>query len=313
MDETPHARGEALRHFQRARRRAVRDQLAGRMTGKDTRMLPFETIRSELRKQNPMYRGVQEIPTDQIVGSVGRYREFTRKFLPLNDSLQERWVNVDSLASTKGWPPIAAYEIGGAYFVRDGNHRVSVARELNIPSIEAHVWAFPGNVHISPDDKLDDVLIRLGEERFMEQTRLNEWCPDHGIRFTSPGRYTELLAQIHNLRNILAQIDGEPLPYEEAVKAWYEMVYLPTIQVIRDNDLLAGFPGCTEADLFVWLSKYRALLRETYGEYDNLAELARMLADKHKESGLNKITRQIRRWLGSDELPPLADPELDNR
>ncbi len=300
-------RSGAMQRFDSARKKAFLDKMAASLTGRPTEMLPFDAIRSELRQQNPFYRGIQEIPVDLIVGSVGRYREFTRRFLPLSDSLRERWVGVDSLASTTGWPPIDAYLVGGVYFANDGNHRVSVARQLGIPTIEAHVREYPVDVQIGPDDSLDEALIRLGERNFMDKTGLEKMVPDHRIQFTSPGRYRELLAQIHNLRQILSVIDEAEMSFDDAVAAWYEMIYLPTVQIIRDSTLLADFPGRTEADLFVWLSLHRDKLKTVYGDYANLTDLAGILANKYKEGSIDKMARQVRRLLGLDDLPPLAE------
>jgi hypothetical protein len=305
MSGNTYSRHQALRRFEEARRQALLKGVAARLTGRDTRLLPFEAVRSKLRQQNPLYQGLQEVPVNSILGSAGRYREFTRQFLPLNDNLRERWVSVDSLAKSAGWPPISVYQVGDAYFVEDGNHRVSVARQLNNATIEAHVWKFPGDIHIDPEDKLDDVILRLGEHDFLAETRLDEKFPEHTICFTSPGRYSELLAQIYDLRQKLSLIDGEEMSYDDAVVAWYELIYLPTIQIIRDSTLLNDFPGRTEADLFAWLSIHRERLRETYGDYDNLADLAQILADRYKEGSMAKVARRFRRILGSRELPPL--------
>jgi hypothetical protein len=309
MREINMNRSISLERFLQARKKARRDALAARLKGQDAnlQLLPFDVIRSELRQQSPFYRGIQEVPIDQIVGSVGRYNEFTRHFLPLNDSLAERWVGVDTLARAEGWPPVELYKVGNAYFVRDGNHRVSVARQMDTPTIEAHVWEYPDDLEIGPNDTLDDVLIRLGERNFFEKTHLDEMYPDHNLHFTVPGRHTEMLVQIYDLQKKLAVIDGEMMPFEEAVAAWYEMIYLPTIQIIRESGLLKEFPGRTEADLFGWLSKHRDALRKRYGDYESLHDLAAMLVQHYKEGTLDKAARQIRRLLGSNELPPLPE------
>jgi hypothetical protein len=297
----------ARQRFEQARRQAARAKMTARLTGEDIQLLPFEAIRAQLQQQNSHYRGIIEVPLDAIVGSVGRYKAFTRKFLPLTDSLKDRWVAVDALSAHKGWPPIELYQVGNVYFVKDGNHRVSVARQLNLPVIEAHVMAYPVELTIDPTASLDQIFIRLGEQSFMAKTGLAERFPDHNIQFTSPGRYTELMIQIHNLQQILAQIDGEMMAWETAVDAWYEMIYLPTVQIIYDSTLLADFPGRTEADLFVWLAKHRERLEERYGSYENLADLAQHLADEYREAGLPRLTRQVRRMLGVESLPPLED------
>jgi len=310
MSEVVDLNSVALQRFEQARRRAALAQAAARLRGEDIQLLPFEAIRMQLQQQNPFYRGVVEVPLDAIVGSVGRYKTFTRKFLPLTDSVKARWVAVDALAAQQGWPPIEVYQVGNVYFVKDGNHRVSVARQLALESIEAHVLAYPVDVTIDPKENLDQIFIQLGEQNFMATTTLAERYPDHQICFTTPGRYTMLMAQIHGLRQVLAQIDGEMLDWETAVDAWYEMVYLPTVQIIHDSTLLHDFPGRTEADLFVWLAQHRERLEERYGTCKKLAELAQFLADEYREPALPRLTRQVRRLLGVAGEPPNL-PTLD--
>jgi hypothetical protein len=142
----------------------------------------------------------------------------------------------------------------------------------------------------------------------MQQTRLDKLAPDHGIRFTTPGRYTELLAQIEDLQKKLELIDGEPISYDEAVLAWYELLYLPTVQILNEASLLQEFPGRTEADLFVWLSIMRAQLAELYGNDDRLEDLARALAADYGAGRLGKLRRQVGRLLGHEARPRLDEP-----
>ena len=258
---------ESLRRFDQARRSALINTITARLTGQDTHLLSFEEVRRNLRQQNPLYRGVQEVELTAIVGSVGRYKEFTRQYLPMNDALKERWIAVDSLASSMtGWPPIDLYQVGNIYFVKDGNHRVSVARQLKHMTIEAHVWEFPDDIEVGPDDNFNIFFIQLDERDFMKQTNLDVLIPEHGICFTSPGRYSELLAQIEDLQSTLAIIDEHEMADDEAVLAWYEMVYLPAIQIIGESTLLDDFPGRTEADLFVWMSQHRERIEAIYGK-----------------------------------------------
>lgn len=275
--------------------------------------MPFDEIRAYLRQQNPLYQGIQYVPIDQIVGSVGRYKEFTRQFLPLDDSVKERWIGVDVLARSRGWPPIELYQVGDVYFVVDGNHRLSVGRQLDVGSIEAHVWQFPETVSIQANDAVDDVLIRLEEERFLERTSLKENVPNYDIQFTTPRRYAELLAQIFNLQQKLEIIDETAVNLPDAAAAWYEMVYLPTVQIIRESTLLDEFPGRTVSDLFVWLSKHRKGLREEYGASKNLAELAGKLSEIYHENGISKLKRQVRRLFGGSHLPPLDETAVADK
>jgi hypothetical protein len=304
MTEEPFYERQARKHFEQARRRAARDQFSAWLSGSEDGLLPFEAIRAQLKSEDPLYEGVQQIPLSQIVGSVGRYKDFTRHFLPRSDSMQERWIKVESLAAEKGWSPVELYRVGDVYFVKDGNHRVAIANQMGNDTIEAHVWGFLEEMPIAPGDSLGEVLIRLGERDFIAKTGLDISCPQHNIRFTTPGQYTELLAQIHELREKLALIDGQEMPYQEAVVAWYEMVYLPTVQIIRESTLLEQFPGRTEADLFVWLSVHRQELSELYGD-GSLAEWVEILIEQHKVGGLTRFIRKVRGMLGGDERPPL--------
>lgn len=300
---------EATSEFARARRQAEIERLRSWLLGRDSRLLPFDTIRRNLRQQSPLYRGIQQIPVEKIVGSVGRYDEMTREFLPLNDSLKDRWVKMAQLAHTEGWPPIELYKVSDTYFVRDGNHRVSAARQLKFPSIEAHVWEYPDEIEISPKDTLDEVLNRFRERVFLEKTGLKLRYPTFDIRFTTSGRYPELQAQIEELRQKLEMIDEREVAFEEAADFWYELIYLPGTQIIRESGLMEAFPGRTEADLYAWMSLHRERLREQYGDYENLPDLAQSLMSTYREKPSARVSRQMRRLLGSGELPPLAGLE----
>ncbi len=298
----------ALKSFRKARGQAMRSVLQAKLTGRDNRLLPFDVIRDELRLLNPLYRGVQNIRLDDIVGSIGRYDDFTREFMPLKESTKERWVGVEALAySDLGWPPIDVYKVGNVYFIKDGNHRTAVARQMGNIGIEAHVWAFPEEVEIDPDGELDDILIALGRQQFMKRTELDSVVPSNGINFTSAGRYPELIAQIENLRGKLTIIDDIETTFEQAVPLWYELIYMPTIQIIRESALIKQFPGRTEADLFIWLSIHRDQLVGRYGENDSLATLAQKLVDQYAEDTLERVSRQVRNLFGPDELPPLEE------
>lgn len=299
----------ARSEYERARRLARMDRLFGKLRGRESLLLPFDSIRRNLRQQSPLYRGLREVPLDRIIGSVGRYSEMNREFLPLNDALRDRWVKMAELAHTEGWLPIELYQVGNAYFVRDGNHRVSAARQLKFPTIEAHVWEFPDDIEIGAKDSLDEVLNRFREREFLENTGLRYTHPDYDIRFTAGGRYPELQAQIEELRQKLQLIDEREVSYQEAADLWYEMVYLPTIEVIRESGLLQAFPGRTEADLFAWMSLHRDRLREEYGNFDSLSELALRLMATYREKPAARMTRRVRRLLGNDQLPPLAGLE----
>ncbi len=303
------SRIEARNTFDKARRKAVRSEVNSKIRGKTNRLIPFEEIRSELRQQNATYRGVQMIPIDDIVGSVGRYNDFTKEFLPLSDAMAGRWITVQSLTSDVGWPPVELYKVSDAYFVRDGNHRTAIARQMGLATIEAQVWEFDLNVDILSAESADEMIIKIGAENFAARTNINAIDPNHNIRFTAPGRYSELYVQIENLRKTIGRIDGTEISFDDAVPLWYELIYLPTLQIIDDSGLIDQFPGRTEADLFVWLSIHRHQLADRYGDYDNLVDLATELTESYKKKGLTKVASVVRSIIGTEKMSPLSELE----
>ncbi len=257
---------QSLRDFDRSRRKAFIQSVLNLVQSKSLELLPFEKVREQLRLRNPQYRGLQEVPLDQIVGSVGRYRDFTRTFLPRKDELRERWATVQDRVREGGLPPVSLFKVGDAYFVRDGNHRVSVARAQKAPTIQAYVWEYPSLVPLKPDDDLDALLIKRGYQDFLEKTRLHELRPEQRLELTAPGRYRDLLEHIEVHRYYLGLEHGHEIPYDQAVCSWYDHVYTPIVKEIRAQGVLERFPGRTEADLYIWVSRWQHELSQRYGK-----------------------------------------------
>jgi hypothetical protein len=131
--------------FTRARRRARLRALGARLRRESTsnRLLSFDDVRRELVANNRLQRGTRVVEVDQIVGSVGRWRDFDRSFLPARASVGHKWKRIDrAFQRGEELPPVDLYEIGDAYFVVDGHHRVSVARYHDVPTVEASVAEF---------------------------------------------------------------------------------------------------------------------------------------------------------------------------
>ena len=113
-------------------------------------LIPFEEVRTRLHLTHKRCRGVQEIELDHIRGSVDRYQDFTSAFLPRGSHLRQRWQRVRTVVFTQGMPPIEVYQVGKVYFVRDGHHRVSVARMNQTTHIQAYVTPVQASVEINP-------------------------------------------------------------------------------------------------------------------------------------------------------------------
>ncbi len=256
MDDDMLAQIEASKDWDRARQAAVVEEVMSVFSRRQIGLLSFDDVRERLHLTQKSCRGLQEIAVSRIRGSVGRYQDFTHTFMPRRDELRQRWQRVNVAASLRGLPPIEVYQVGEAYFVMDGNHRVSIARRNGMATIPAYVWQYESPVGLSGEADLDEVLIKAEYAAFLRATRLDALRPEQNIVFTTPGRYLELQAQIDLYQQVLEQIDGEPVAYADALTAWYDMVYTPAVEVIRERGVLEHFPGRTEADLFVWVWRY---------------------------------------------------------
>jgi hypothetical protein len=137
---------QADKDFAAARRRAWLRRLDARFRRRrDPGDAPasFHDLQNERRAYNRVRRGIRVVDTDKIVGSVGRSKDFDRRFLPLRASTGERWKRVDvAFHGGADLPPVTLYKLGGAYFVLDGNHRISVARFHGLRAVEAEVTEF---------------------------------------------------------------------------------------------------------------------------------------------------------------------------
>jgi nucleotide-binding universal stress UspA family protein len=256
----------AVRDFRRARRQADRERLTARLQGKSADLLSYEDVKRMLKAKPGPPVGLRDIPLDAIVGSVGRYTEFTRSFWPLEDKDQGRWAMVQSrFTDLEGLPPIDVYQIGDVYFVRDGNHRVSVARQLGATHIEAYVTEIQTKVPLSPDIQPDDLILKAEYAEFLECTRLDEIRPQAELSVTAPGQVPILLEHIEAHRYFMGLDEQREIPYNEAVGRWYDEVYLPIVQVIREQEVLQDFSERTETDLYLWVSEHRAELEEMLG------------------------------------------------
>ena len=296
----------AIQDFRRARRRAALEQIMARLTGRSAALLSYEEVHRKLKAQGGGRRELKEIPLDAIVGSVGRYTDFTRSFLPRQDSDEQRWARV-KVAQT-GWgglPPVKVYQVGDSYFVLDGNHRVSVARQLGATHIEAYVTEVRTKVPLSPDTQPDDLILKAEYAEFLERTHLDELRPGGDLSVTVPGQYQVLEEHIEVHRYFMGLEQKREIPYEEAVGHWYDEVYLPVVQVIREQGILRDFPGRTETDLYLWVSEHRAELGQALGWEIGAEEAAADLAAQFSSRPQRVVARVSERLLDAvvpDEL-----------
>jgi hypothetical protein len=131
--------------FTRARRSARLRAVVARIRREQAsnRLLSFEDVRREFAANNRLHRGTRVVEVKEILGSVGRWDEFDRSFLPVRASIGERWKRIDrAFHRVEDLPPVKLYKLEETYFVVDGHHRVSVARYHDVPTVEAAVVEF---------------------------------------------------------------------------------------------------------------------------------------------------------------------------
>jgi hypothetical protein len=265
--------------FNRARRRAAVQDLLAPLYRMPVDLLPFEEIRKKLHLDTGTYQGLRNVPLDHIVGSVERYLDFNRAFLPRKDALRQRWQAIATLQGRV--PPVKLYQVGDVYCVVDGHHRVSVARQDGALAIKAEVWEYQTRVPLDPETTHEELLIKAEYLEFLEHTRLDESRPQQYIELTSLGGYCELECLIAAYQVALSQIDERSFSFEEAAAYWYDMIYTPVLQIICEKDMLAGLPGRTEADLLVWVLSHQQELSEVYGYTVPLTEAVDHVRTRH--------------------------------
>ncbi len=287
-DSSPAVQAASREYWSQARRRAFLERVYSTLglSKRPASLLSFEEVQERLRLTQSAYRGLQQVPLDQIVGSVGRYNDFTRTFLPLIEGDSYRWRRVAELQFEMGLPPIELYKVGDAYFVKDGNHRVSVARQFGAKTIEAYVWEYETPVGGLPADaEVDDLIVKAEYRAFLDRTRLDLTRPEQNIVLTEPGMYPELEVEIELYRQNLERIDGEPRSYPDAAALWYDLVYTLVVDVIAESGVLEMFPGRTEADLYVWVMRHRRELAERYGEHVSVRDAVQRLVERQQRPG----------------------------
>jgi hypothetical protein len=291
---------QAQEAWRQARRKAFWGKFRIHLQNKPTTILDFDQVAERFQLITTVERGVQSIPLEKIVGSVGRYQDFVEAFLPKTKAMQARWEGVAALYldPNRRVPPIEVFQAGDTYFVRDGNHRVSVANQLGLSMIEARVNEFTEPVYGLAECRDLDVALAETERRlFMAKTQLNTLGPEDDFRLTSAGGYDIILGQILYYQYVLSEIDEQDKSVTAAAAAWYDLFYLSTIQVIKETRVMDDFPQRTPADLFVWLTEHHHLLEVTYGTNILMKEAALDLEQRHQTGLPRRVWQQLRRRL----------------
>ncbi|MFL7890663.1 MAG: hypothetical protein ACK2UM_07505 [Anaerolineales bacterium] len=281
--------------FERAYRKGFWRKLSSWLTGARNELLPFDAVRERIPIHGQHYLGLRQVPVEQIVGSLGRYRDFDRAFLPRQARTRSRWVSIDSAHYEDiVLPPVDLFKIGEIYFVRDGNHRVSVARERGQEFVDAYVVEIEVPVPLTADMDLNDLQLKAEYANFIEKTHLDQIRPQARIELTLLGEYERLLEHINVHRWFLGEGRGNEVPFEEAVASWYDTVYLPMVTLINDHDLLEDFPNRSEADLYLWIIEYEWFLREAYRKDYSFQEVSNQFKERFSDSPSRRLVNVLK-------------------
>jgi hypothetical protein len=266
MDDDKHISQQARSDFEQVRFKAFMNRVWATLSGQPTTLLSYEEIKEKLHIGGPIYRGVQTVLVDQIAGSLNRYHEFDRVFMPATDKLAERWQSVNrAFYQDISLPPVVLYKVGQVYFVVDGHHRVSVARKQGQVYIDAEVRECATRVNITADIKTEDLEILEDKVNFLERTSLDSLLPDANIKLTIPDGFDRMLEHIAVHHYFMGLDLKRDITEKEAIIDWYEKVYMPVINVIRDTNIIREFPDKTEGDLYLWVLDHQHYLASEEG------------------------------------------------
>ena len=263
----------ANQEYERALSKGFWRKILSRITGTTNELLPFDEAREKLPIQGQHYAGLQQVPIEKIIGSFGRYHDFDRIFLPIQKKTRNRWVSIDRAHLYQiPLPPVDLYKLGEVYFVKDGNHRISVAREQGQLEIDAFITEIDIPVNLTIETTIDDIKLKQEYADFLIRSDLLKARPDANIEISHSGLYDEMLLDIEVHQWFLKNIKREDVSFHSAVVSWYDNIYIPIIKIIREKGLLDLFPNSTEADIAIlmlsFVSYMRILERKSNGKSD---------------------------------------------
>jgi hypothetical protein len=269
---------DAKSAFARERRRRALARIAARLRHEPddiSNMLPFEEVVRALGRRAEHDLGAQTIALDSIVGSVDRrVGEFDREFRPVSPQLRGRWERI-AAARRRGeaMPPIDVYRIGELHFVKDGHHRVSVARALGDETIEANVREVETELGAARELRLRDLPLKQHERVFHERVPLPPAARAR-IELSDEWRYAELASLVEAWGFRASHAREKLLSREEMAQAWFSEEYEPVVAALADAE--AGGAG-TETERYLRIVMLRFLLLYTHDFTDD--GIARLLGE----------------------------------
>lgn len=284
--------------FAKARNIAFFNEIAHFLNPEEAHLISFSDMKKLLKPGSEVYKGMQVVPVKLIVGSEGRYRDFDNRFFPKSNFLRTRWESVDS-AHYEGvvLPPISLYELGGLYFVRDGNHRVSVARMQGVENIDAEVVSLQSEIKLKPGSTMKQIIrqvIDYEKRVFYTETAFGDITDYWSLNFTTTGQYDVIYNHILVHKYYINMSSSKEIPMPDAILSWFNNVYLPVINAIQKQKIMRDFRGRSLSDLYVFLIKYWDDLKKQYGQDYPLTEAAESFPEEYKApSPFSRALRKI--------------------
>jgi hypothetical protein len=245
--------------FDSARFKAFRRAIRATLTRRSRRLLSLDRVLEAAGLEGRAFGGVREIPLDKVVGSAvaeAKAADFDPGFLPVNRRLRDRWTRIyTAMVEGDELPPIDVYKLDDNYYVIDGHHRVSVARNLGRDVINARVVEVRTRAPLGPNADAAAMLRAAEYSSFLESTQLHRLRPEARLECSRLGRYDEIFKHILGHRYFLGLEQHREVPLAEAAASWYDNVYTPIAKVIRKHCVLEQLSGWTEADVYVEITK----------------------------------------------------------
>jgi len=267
---------DAQDDFLRARRRHVLARLSAVLRlepGDVDMMLSFDEVIEALGRVAERDLGMTTIALESIVGTVDRSNEFDREFRPRSGRVRTRFERIAN-AQRRGasMPPIDVYRVGQLHFVRDGHHRVAVARAQSRDDIDAHVIEVVTRVPADPSISPGLLPLKSHERVFRERVPLAPEASER-IALTDPVQYGALAEGVEAWGFRLIQHDGILLDRAQVARRWFEEEYEPVVAILREADLIGRRE--TETDAYLRLSGDRYRLMRTHSWSDEAIERVR--------------------------------------
>ena len=289
-------RADAQYDFTRARRRRALARLSARLRRADdvNHILPFEEVVQALGRVGERRLGEQAIPLDSIVGTVDRSREFDRAFRPTSQRVRERWERINLAQRTgKALPPIDVYRIGDMHFVKDGHHRVSVARALGHRDITAYVTEVLTQVGADHAIRMRDLPLKSHERLFYDRVPLPPEARGR-IHLSDEWTYAALAEAVEAWGFRVIQARQQPMSRPEVADAWYREEYEPVVAMLDEAGLIPR--DVTDTEAYMHLAALRYMILRTHEWDDAIIDAIRRDLE-HPGRDDDTLVRRLRREL----------------